>query len=872
MLAVDHAVPHIGQMLLLVRYLPKVSTMNSYPIDDILPKMREAVSSNSCVVLQAPPGAGKTTRVPIALLDVLPPEQGRIVMLEPRRIAAVNAARWMAKSLHEQPGETVGYAIRFDTKISQRTRLEVVTEGVLTRRIQTDPGLDEVAMVIFDEFHERSIHADLALALCLDIQKTIRADLKIIVMSATLDSGPIAALLGNAPVLVSTGKAFPVDERYIDDRRDQLSIAMRVNAAVRTALKETHGDILVFLPGSGEIRASVKALHESLNASEDRISIHSLYGDLPFEEQERAIVPSMEKRKIVLATNIAETSLTIEGVHVVIDSGLTRMIRHDPSSGMNRLVTVPVSRASAEQRKGRAGRLGPGVCYRLYTRRELQEMLSYHQPEIAVSDLSQLCLELAAWGVRDPASLDWLDRPLDAAWNAAQQLLRELGAIDRSGSVTPLGRAMVRLPIHPRLSRLMIKAQELGCLRLGADIAAILTERDIVRHSAGGRIIREPDISERLETLRTWKKGITPGTNADPSALRTVERTATQLMRLMSGSPDDAGQNALDPEKIARLLLSAYSDRICKRREEERGRFVHVQGRGVRLSSDSHLNSSRYIVAMNVDAGESSEGFVHMAAEVTEEQIRSECNDRIETIRNVAWDSKEERIAAGVEDRIGALLLSSRLINPADEETAPILVEVIRAMPGLLRFSKEARQLQGRVGMMKRVFPDEKWPDLSDDHLRDTPDQWLLPWLSGIRSAQGIRALNLLPALKERLTREQQRHLEERAPLSITVPSGSRVNLDYSSGDHPVLAVKVQEMFGLADTPMIAAGRIKVLIHLLSPAHRPVQITQDLKGFWNSGYPQVKKDLKGRYPKHPWPDDPWNAVPTRRTKRSGVEK
>ncbi len=843
-----------------------LNSVNTYPIDNILPELKEAVRDNPSVILHAPPGAGKTTRVPLALLDAVP-AQGRIIMLEPRRIAAVSAARWMAKSLGEQAGETIGYSIRFDTRTSEKTRIEVVTEGVLTRRIQSDPGLEGAAMVIFDEFHERSIHADLALALCLDIRKGLREDLKVLVMSATLDAGPVAALLGGAPVISSAGKAFPVEERYFEDRG--VPFPVRISGAVKTALRETNGDILVFLPGAGEIRSCAKDLRETLDAREDRIAIHALYGDLPFEEQERAIVPSTERRKIVLATNIAETSLTIEGVHVVIDSGLTRMLRYDPSSGMNRLVTVPVSRASADQRKGRAGRLGPGACYRLYGRHDLRDMLPFTQPEIATSDLSQLVLELAVWGVKNPSQLSWLDAPPAATWNSALRLLRDLGALDQSGSVTPTGRLMVRFPLHPRLSRLMLRAQELGCVRLGADLAALITERDLFRHNAGERIIREPDVSERLEALRKGRRGGDADARTDSSALRAVERTAAQLMRLMSGGSEHSSHDAGDPVLISRLLLCAFPDRICKRREEGGGRFVLAQGRGVRLSLDSHLGNSPYLIAVNVDAGEKTEGFVHIAAHVTEELIRAECADRIELIRRVEWDRKEGRIAAVFEERLGALLLSSRPFTPTDDETAPILCEVIRMTPGIVAFSKEARQFQARAGLLRRAFPEEAWPDLSDEMLSSRPAEWLLPWLGGIRSAQGFAGLNILPALKARLSREEARLLDERAPVSITVPSGSRVTLDYASGDVPVLAVKLQEMFGLADTPMIAGGRVKVLLHLLSPAGRPVQITQDLKGFWNSGYPLVKKDLKGRYPKHPWPDDPWNAAPTRRTKLRG---
>lgn len=839
--------------------------MTSYPIDHILPQLKEALLHSSSVVLHAPPGAGKTTRVPLALLDLFP-DKGTITMLEPRRIAAVSAARWMAKSLGEQAGETVGYAIRFDTKITKKTRIEVLTEGVLTRRIQTDPGLEGTSLVIFDEFHERSIHADLALALCLDIKKGLRPDLKILVMSATLDYGPIAKLLGDAPIIASQGKSFPVQERYLENQTPPLPL--RIVSAVKTALRETNGDILVFLPGAGEIRASAKELETALNLNENRLSLHPLYGDLPFEEQEQAILPSKDRRKIVLATNIAETSLTIEGVHVVIDSGLTRMLRYDASTGMNRLMTLPVSRASAEQRKGRAGRLAPGVCYRLYSSHELKGMLAFTQPEILVSDLSPLALELAIWGVKDPQSLSWLDAPPSAAWNSGLTLLKNLGALDESDSVTPIGRFMSRLPLHPRLSRLMLRAQELGCVQLGADLAAILSEREIFRRNAEQRMGIEPDLSERLEAVRRGRRRKESDASVDTSALRAVERTASQLLRLMSGPNDVAKNDSIDSEMISQLLLSAFPDRICKRREEGEG-FVHIQGRGVRLSKDSHLGNSPYIIAVNVDAGEKAEGFVHMAASVTEELIRRECASRIETSKRIAWDKKENRIIAAKEKRIGALLLSTKTFLPTDEETIPILCNEVRTTPELLSFSKEARQLQHRVGLIKKAFPEETWPDLSDAWLFSKPEEWLSDWLSNIRTKQQLASLNILSALKAKLSWEQGRLLDERAPLSILVPSGSRIMLDYATGELPVLAVKLQEMFGLADTPMIAAGRVKVLLHLLSPARRPIQITQDLKGFWNSAYQDVKKELKGRYPKHPWPDDPWNALPTRRAKPKG---
>jgi ATP-dependent helicase HrpB len=751
--------------------------------------------------------------------------------------------------------------------VSQATRIEVVTEGILTRRIQSDPGLEGVSLVIFDEFHERSIHADLALALCLDIRKSLRDDLKILVMSATLDCGPIAALLGNAPIIASGGRAFPVEERYFAP--GSRPVAISTAAAIRSALHETNGDILAFLPGAGQIRTCANDLQQTLDLVEERLSLHPLYGNLPYEEQERAIMPLKDRRKIVIATNIAETSLTIEGVHVVVDCGLTRRLRYDPATGMNRLVTVPVSRASAEQRKGRAGRLGPGVCYRLYTGHDLQSRPAFTLPEILESDLSPLVLELAAWGVPSPSLLAWLDPPPAAAWTTAAKLLQALGALDAAGSITPLGRSMVRLPVHPRLGRLMVRATELGLVQSGADLASILSERDLIR-KVPDRSTREPDLSERLEMLHAWRRTRHAEARADASAMRTVDRTASQLLRLIGRAMEGGGEEVSNPNLIARLLLAAFPDRICRRREEGDSRYVMAMGRGVRLSPDSHLVNNKFLIAVTTDAGEQAEGYIHIAAPVTEEIIRRELPDAIETKRFVAWNAAEGRIVSAVQERIGTLLLSEKAFPASDEEAALLVCAEVRNTPGMLTLSKEALQFQARAELMRRAFPEEGWPDLSEERLRRRPEEWLLPWLGGVRTAEHLRSLNVLPALKELLTWEQKRLLDERAPTVMVVPSGSRVTVDYTAGQQPVLAVKLQEMFGLADTPVIAAGRVKLLLHLLSPARRPVQITQDLKGFWSTGYPMVKKDLKGRYPKHPWPDDPWNAIPTKRTKPRGT--
>jgi ATP-dependent helicase HrpB len=844
--------------------MEKYSGGKSYPIDPILPALQEAMTTASSVVLQAPPGSGKTTRAPLALLGAIPPERGRIIMLEPRRLAAVSAARWMAKTLGGEIGQTLGYSIRFDSRVSDQTRIEVVTEGILTRRLQTDPGLEGVAMVIFDEFHERSLQADLALALCLDIRRALRKDLKLLVMSATLDCGPVATLLGGAPVISSAGEAFPVEERYGEDDRGK-SLPEKISRAVVTALRETSGDILVFLPGAGEIRACGEALQRAVEEKGGDLSLHPLYGDLPFEEQERAILPT-RRRKIVLATNIAETSLTIEGIRVVIDSGLTRRLQYDPATGMNRLITVAVSRAAAEQRKGRAGRLGPGVCYRLYSRHAFQTLIPFAPPEMLVSDLASLVLELGVWGVKDPAELSWLDPPPAAAWESAKRLLFDLGALDGKAAVTPIGRSMARLPLHPRLARLLQRAEELGCVRLGADLSALLAERDIFRRApSGSRVQAEGSgLSERLEVLRQWRKRKEAAGETDPWALRAVDRASQQLWRLTGKDSKDSPE---EPGAILpRLLLSSFPDRIAKRREGGEGRFLLCQGRGVRLPPLSRLAKSPFIVVIHVDAGEKAEGRVHLAEPVSEDLLRQEMRSRLETLRRVEWDKRGGKIIATLEERLGALQLSAVPFAPGEEEVAPLLCESIRSGSARIVFSEKVRQFQGRVSLMKRTFPAENWPDLSEERLLSSPEEWLLPWLKGIRTRDQLERLDLLPPLRARLSREEQRLLDDRAPASLAVPSGHRVPLDYASGDLPVLAVKLQEMFGLAESPGVSGGRVKVLIHLLSPGGKPVQVTRDLKGFWESGYQQVKKELKGRYPKHPWPDDPWKAVPTRQAK------
>ncbi len=839
--------------------------MNPLPIDEILPELINTVQKYSNTLLHAPPGAGKTTRVPLALLDKILPEAGRIIMLEPRRLAAVSAARWMSGCLGEEVGETVGYSIRFDSKTSSRTRIEVVTEGILTRRIQHDPLLEGVAMVIFDEFHERSIQADLGLALCLDVQRQVRNDLKILVMSATLDVKPLALLMEDAPVVSSPGRSYPVKEIYLEDQVHS-RLPQRMAAAIQLALRDNHGDILCFLPGAGEIK-SCSVILEDAGLGEKGIEVHQLYGDLPFDQQQRAIQPG-QKRKIVLATSIAETSLTIEGVTVVIDGGLSRRMRHDQVSGMNRLITVRESRASAEQRKGRAGRIAPGVCYRLFSQHTLSAMTAHTPAEILDIDLSPLLLELTSWGISDPYLLTWLDPPPAAALSVARRLLIELAALDSSGSLTPLGRSMAGLPLHPRLSRLLIRSQELSLPQLGCDLAALLSERDIVRRSRPHQAnsTRSVDVVFRLELLLDWRSKGHCDTAADIGALKAVDRISTLLSRMQkfTGKPKPY---VPDPMVVARLLASSYPDRIGGRRDGSTDRYLLANGRGARLAAQGAISTSPLLIAIIVDGGGQDEGVIHLSAEIKEDVIREELARQIVKQDIVNWDQREGRVVGQREERIGALQLSARIFVPAPDQLLPVVLHAIAdSSLNLLSRDEAFLQLQARVKLLRVAYPEAGWPDYSDNALTETLDDWLAPYVGNITTSRQISVINISTALFNQLDYRQRQELDQLAPTHLVVPSGSRIRLDYCGGDLPVLAVKLQELFGLVDTPTVAGGRVAVLLHLLSPAGRPLQVTQDLKGFWDGSYHQVKKEMKGRYPKHPWPDDPWTALPTRRAK------
>ncbi len=829
---------------------------NQLPIDTILPELKRALAGRDAAVLQAPPGAGKTTRVPLALLGESWLADRSILMLEPRRLAATNAARYMAGLLNEPVGQRVGYAIRFDRKVSAATRAEVITEGILTRRLQDDPTLEGVGLVIFDEFHERHLQSDLALALCRDAQLGLRPDLKLLVMSATLDAAPISRLLGDAPLITSEGRRYPVTVRYLD-RPSGEPVAEATARAVRRALPTTEGDILVFLPGVGEIRRCRELLAAG-HGSEVPL-VCPLYADLPFAEQERAILPG-PRRKVVLATNIAETSLTIEGVTVVVDSGLARQPRFDPATGFSRLETVRISAASAKQRAGRAGRVRAGICFRLWSEGEQGALLPQTPPEIRSADLAPLALDLACWGVVDPEVLCWLDPPPAGALAGGRRLLQSLGALDEKGRVTPLGRRMAERPAHPRLSRLMLEGERRGELPLACDLAALLAERDLLRGDAVSRPGSDSDLLDRWELLERWRHGAQV---PDPAACAAADRAS----RFWRGRRQRGGRqpSPVTAEEVASLLLPAFPDRLARQRQEGTGAYLLVTGRGGRLSPRSRVHGAPFLLALEVGGG--TEGAIHLASAVSEALVLQAFAADLELRRRVAWDAREERVVAVEERRLGALTLALRPIRPTAEEETSALLEGVRTL-GLevLNWTPAARQLAARVRFLARTFPAEEWPDLSPEHLLVTLERWLGPFLQGRRSRADLAGLDLVPPLLALLPWPLQRRLDEAAPLRLLVPSGAKIPLDYVTDGPPVLAVKLQELFGLADTPRVGKGRVPVLLHLLSPARRPIQITRDLKNFWDTIYPEVKKELKGRYPKHPWPDDPWKAVPTGKTK------
>jgi ATP-dependent helicase HrpB len=813
------------------------------PIDSALPGVVGALSANNAAVLVAPPGAGKTTRVPLALLDEAWATNKKILVLEPRRLAARAAAARMASTSNEKVGDTVGLRVRFGSKVSKRTRIEVVTEGVFTRLIVDDPSLQGVAAVLFDEFHERSLDADLGLALTRDAQQGLRDDLKLLVMSATLDAARVAALLGNAPVIESEGRAFPVETRYLG-RDPRAPIERQVADAVERALRVEPGSLLVFLPGAGEIRRTEALLRERIRDA--AVDVVALFGALDAREQDLAISRSPPgRRKVVLATSIAETSITIEGVRVVVDCGLSRVPRYEPDVGLTRLETVRVSRAAADQRRGRAGRTEEGICYRLWDEPQTGSLEPYTRPEILSADLSALVLDLAQWGAADPAKLAFLDPPPRAALTEAKALLTELSAIDSDGRITEEGRRLRNLPLPPRLARMVVDAAAEGAGMLAANIAAVLTERGL-----GGDDV---DLGQRLDQFRRDRSRRAEDARA----------MAQRWTQTVDGKIDDGEHSA------GALLALAYPDRIAKNRGGGGGAFLLASGRGGAVDPASPLVREPFLAVAELTGAAASARIV-LAAPITLVEIEARFTRQIEEDETVAFDLTSASLRARRQRRLGALTLTDQTMPASPNlENASLLAEGI-ARSGLRRlpWSKAQLQLCNRVMFLHRAEGDE-WPDLSDEALARTATEWLAPFLIGKTALSQIGADELGAALDTMMPWRLRSRLDAEAPTHFAAPSGSAVPIDYEAEEGPKLSIRVQELFGLSVHPTIAGGRVPLLIELLSPAHRPVQMTRDLPGFWRSSYKDVRTDLRGRYPKHPWPEDPLTAAPTRRAKRRG---
>lgn len=839
--------------------MQKTQLTHALPIQAVLPEVCAALNQSSNLVVQAPPGSGKTTVLPLALLDESWSQQGRIIVLEPRRLAARMAAARMAALLGEQVGETVGYRVRLDSKVGPKTRLELNTDGVFLRRLQRDPELQGISAVLFDECHERGLESDVALALCLESQAALRPDLKLIAMSATLDAAPFAKLMGNCPVVTGEGQSFPVETLW-RPVPPQARLDAAVTDAVRQALSETEGDMLVFLPGVAEIRRVESLLQEArLPAG---VQVFPLYGDLPGPQQDQALQPSPPgQRKIVLSTSIAESSLTIEGVRVVVDGGYMRQPRFSPSTGMAKLETIRVSQASADQRRGRAGRLGPGKAYRLWAEAAHGGLAKFTAPEIAVTDLTPLALDLAAWGVRDANALPWLDTPPAAAMGYARSLLQDLGALDAEGAITAHGKAMAELPLHPRLAHMVLRGHAMGLGGLACTLAALLGERDIAKVPKGAA--RDADLRWRLEIVAgESERDTTPhGLRVDMNAVRQIRKLAGDWRRQIGAKPHQGSV-----EEAGLLVALAYPDRIAKRRSP--GSFLLSSGRGAKLDTLDPLSSQDYLAIAEVD-GAQADARVFLAAPLSESEIETQLGEAIQSRDMVEWDERSAAVLARRQRRLGALVLQEKPLRdpPAEAIRTALLEAIAKRGIGILPWTEGLRQWQARIALLRRHFAKAAdWPDMSDAALTDRLADWLGPYLDGLTKLSQLAGIDLHAALTAQLDYAQQKLLDAEAPTHWRVPTGSNIALDYTSGDVPVLAVRLQEMFGHADTPTIAGGAVKLLLHLLSPARRPLQVTSDLAGFWQSSYRAVRAEMRGQYPKHDWPENPLLAQPTTRAK------
>lgn len=821
------------------------------PIDDALPSLAAALARDPSAVLVAPPGAGKTTRVPLAL-DGAPWLQGRkILVLEPRRLAARGAARRMAATLAEDVGDTVGLRARLETRVSKRTRIEVLTEGVFTRMILDDPALDGIGAVLFDEFHERSLDADLGLALALDAQRSLRNDLRLLVMSATLAGDKVADLLGGAPQIASEGHSFPVETRYLG-KNPAMRLEDQMADAIQRALRAESGSILAFLPGQGEIRRTEERLRERLDANAAIIA--PLYGALDRREQDTAIEPAPSgRRKVVLATSIAETSLTIEGIRVVVDCGVSRVPRFDPDVGVTRLATVRVSRASADQRRGRAGRIEPGVCYRLWDEAETTSLPAFTEPEIRSADLAPLVLDCAEWGVTDPRTLAWLDPPTPAALDAAREELQPLGAIGTDGRITETGRRLRALPLPPRLAAMLMEAARVGAEREAAEIAAILVERGL-----GGN---DTSLDHRLENFR-----------------RDRSRRATDMRRLAEGwartaratSLHHKGEGEVGMPSAAALLALAYPERIAKARGA-RGQYLLANGRGANLDPADTLSRAPFLVVAEMQ-GAAAATRIMLAAETSEAEITLIAGQRITSSDDLVFDRQAAAVRTRRVRRLDAIELATepRTVNPSPEVEAALAAGLAAFGTQKLPWSKAQLQLRDRVAFLRSAGGAQEWPDLTDAALTATLPDWLGPYLAGKTRLADLSADDLGIALDALVPWSLKRRLDDEAPTHFEAPTGNRHAIDYEGAGAPALHIRVQELFGLKRHPAIAGGRLPLTLHLLSPAHRPIQITRDLPGFWSGSWAAVKAEMKGRYPRHPWPDDPASAAPTARAKPRGT--
>jgi ATP-dependent helicase HrpB len=831
--------------------MPETLNLPPLPVTPALPELAAALAQGHAV-LTAPPGSGKTTQVPLALLTAPWLAGGKILMLEPRRPAARMAARRLAQLSGGEPGGLVGYQVRLERRIGPQTRIEVVTEGILTRRLQADPTLEGVGLVIFDEFHERNLQADLGLALCLDVCASLRDDLRLLVMSATLDPAPLCQLLG-ARHVAAAGRQYPVTVHYLppQDRREPLAV---LPSLVRRALDETGDDVLVFLPGRGEINRLTEALADL------PVTVAALYGDLPAAEQDRILTPPSpgQPRRVILSTDLAESSLTIAGIGAVVDSGLARKPVFDPNSGMTRLQRQAISVASAEQRAGRAGRLGPGECYRAWSEARQARLLAATSPEIATSDLAGLVLELALWGVSDPARLPWLDAPPAPHWQQAVALLQDLCALGADGQLTAIGRRMAGLGLEPRLARMLVSAQNQAEGQLLCDLAALLSERDPLQRPA---VDRAPaDLALRLEALQELRAtGKTPA-GSDKRGLAAVARLAASLRRRLGKLPEGV------PRSAGLLLSLAFPDRIARQRKGQGGpgRFLLANGRGAVLDEADGLAARPWLAVAALDAGRR-EGRIWSALAVAQEDLETGHAERLKVVDELVWDAQRETVVARQQRRLGALLLDERQSRPGDLPAAQamLLQQLEQRWPEGLHWSPAARQLQARVSRMRALEPESEWPDLSDASLRAGLSVWLAPWLGDRMSLAALRELDLCRILLGELGWQAQQRLDEALPTHFETPAGSRRAIDYQADGPPRVAVPLQEMFGQRETPRLASGRVPLVLELLNPAQRPIQVTADLANFWQGAYGEVRKELRGRYPKHDWPEDP-AATPARR--------